>query len=290
MENYSIAPRPASSSPVPYRPDLREKRGLSAPAGRPAKSFWTTDMLLAAGGLILLLAGFALKSGDPILFGLGIPVAAGLVIFLALPALKKHRQGGSWREQREALMDRWSEVADQLTPQADQRYTALQQRVTRLGDLFPSQEQGSLLRPGEYMLWMYLKLLLARDHLEESVRTSHEEEVIAQRRKLLEELDSEEMTASTRQSTQETILILDQRVLTIRSRAGRIREIESDILRVEQWVALMQDQAAQHNTMGDAGRRLHFGPESLTLPSLESLPGSNLQQLDALVNSQAGAG
>ncbi|MES2707621.1 MAG: hypothetical protein V4726_13585 [Verrucomicrobiota bacterium] len=287
MEPYSIIPRPVSQSPLSFRPSVQGNRKPSPVSSPPAKPAWNSDALLAGAGLVLLLAGFALKNADPWMLWLGIPTAAGLVLYLCIPALKNHRQGGGWRAQREALMEQWAEVTDQLTPQADQRYTALQQRVSRLGDLFPGQEQGSLLRPGEYMLWLYLKLLLARDHLEESVRSSTEEEVIAHRKQLLDELDSDHLTPSARQSTHETVLILDQRVLTLRSRAGRIREIESDLTRVEQWVALMHDQAAQHNTMGDAGRRLRFGPESLTLPSLGSLPGSNLQQLDALVNSQA---
>jgi len=251
------------------------------------KPFWTSDIFIAGVGLALLLAGFAAKSSDPWIIWIGVPTALGLLVYLCLPSLKKRHQLDSWQDQRSGLLEQWGQVVDQLSPGAESRYTRLLEKVTRLGDLFPQPVDGSLLRPGEYMLWLYLKLLLARDHLEESVRTSHEDQIIAQRKVLLEELDSDELTPATRQSKQETVLILDQRVLTLRHRPGRIGEIESDLIRVEQWVALMHDQAAQHNTMGDAGRRIHFAAESLTLPSLEGLPGAGLQQLDARITSQA---
>lgn len=178
-------------------------------------------------------------------------------------------------------------MVDNLSQTAEKRYNALHERISRLGDLFPQPAEGSLLRPGEYMLWLYLKLLLARDHIEETVRTTHEDQIIAQRDALLAELDTATLTPTTRQSKQETLLILDQRVITIRNRAGRIEEIESDITRVEQWVALMHDQAAQHNAMGNAGRSIHFAADALTLPSLDTIPGSTIQQLDAQITSQA---
>lgn len=295
MGTYSITPRPDARTPQsigPIRtpaPVLSPSRTMDRPAKSDSshKSAWTSDKILATAGLVLLLLGFAAKTTDPWVLWVGLPTAAGLVLYLCLPTIQKHRRRESWQDQRSDLLDQWSQVVDSLTTPAEKRYQVLQQRVSRLSDFFPQSQQGSLLRPGEYMLWLYLKLLLARDHLQESVNTSHETDVISQRNQLLAELDSEDLTTATRQSKQETVLILDQRVLTIRSRAGRIHEIESDLTRVEQWVALMHDQAAQHNTMGDAGRRLHFGQETLTLPSLDSVPGSNLQALDALVNSQA---
>ena len=284
MGNLSIPPRPASSVPGSLSRPLPLR---TATTGAAPKPFWTSDTLLAVFGLVLLLLGFAAKSNDPWLLWIGVPTAAGLLVYLCQPALKKRYRLDAWHQQRTSLLTEWDQVAEQLSPAADSRYTRLQQRVTRLGDFFPKPEAGSLLRPGEYMLWLYLKLLLARDHLEESVRTSHEDQIIAQRKVLLEELDYDDLTPATRQSKQETVLILDQRVLTLRHRPGRIGEIESDLIRVEQWVALMHDQAAQNNTMGDAGRRIHFASESLTLPSLEGIPGAGLQQLDARIVSQA---
>lgn len=248
-------------------------------------------MVLAGAGLALVLLGLLFRGGHTGLMAIGLPTAAGLVIFLAWPAWQKHRQGGGWQARREKLLERWEEIVDQLSPETDKRYTALSQKVSRLGDLFPSarenRERESLLRPGEYCLWLYLKLLLALDHLQESARDSREEEVIAHRQRLLDELDSDTLSPAARQSTHETVLILDQRVVTLRSRPSRVREIESDLMRVEQWVALMHDQAAQHNSLGNAGRRLRFGPESLSLPSLDSLPGAHLRELDDLMNSQA---
>ena len=283
MGNLTIPQRTPSSVPQALGRPLSHIGAGGVPVSKP---FWMGDIFLAGVGLALLLAGFAAKSNDPWVIWIGLPTACGLLLYLFLPTLKKRFQVGSWQDQRSSLIRQWDQVVDQLSPAADGRYIRLQDKVIRLGDLFPQPEGGSLLRPGEYMLWLYLKLLLARDHLEESVRTSHEDQIIAQRKMLLEELDSDNLTPATRQSKQETVLIRDQRVLTLRHRPGRIGEIESDLVRVEQWVALMHDQAAQHNTMGDAGRRIHFAAESLTLPSLEGLPGAGIQSLDARITSQ----
>lgn len=265
----------------------RAWKQAEANANPATKSFWTSDVLLSGLGLALLLCGFAAKSEDPWVLWIGVPTAAGLVLYLCLPALKKRSGLVSWQDQRADLLEEWSTVVDKLSHTTERRYDALHNRVSRLGDLFPQSGKGSLLRPGEYMLWLYLKLLLARDHLDESVRTSHPDQIIAQRQALLEELEGEDLSASARQSKQETVLILDQRIRTLSGRASRIQEIESDIVRVEQWVALMHDQAAQNNTMGDAGRRIHFAAESLAFPSLEGLPPAGLQHLDARISSQA---
>jgi|GEM_PF-4032147 len=287
MANLSIQRPPVSSARQGLGPSLPSQSYGASPAASPAKSVWSRDAILACAGLGLVILGFAAKTTDLWLLWLGLPTAIGLLLYLCLPAIRRHRGGGTWQDQRSELLCQWSQVVENLSQPADKRYKALHLRVSRLGDLFPNQGQNSLLRPGEYMLWLYLKLLLARDHLEESVRSSHEDQITAQREALLAELDSEALTESTRQSKQETLLILDQRILTIRNRAGRIQEIESDITRVEQWVALMHDQAAQQNTMGDAGRQIHFTPDSLSLPSLKGTASASIQQLDLQINSQA---
>lgn len=292
MGDLTLQPRPPAPVPapqsfgprIPASPLPARRRSVPSAAAKPA---WSADLMLAGVGLGLLLIGLGSNSLPAAARWIGVPTALGLTAYLLWPFIRRQQGPGSWQQQRDALLEEWEEVADQLSPAAGRRYASLQARVRRLGELFSQPEQGALLRPGEFVLWQYLKLLLARDHLDESVRTSDADQVIAQRDALLQELDDPALTAATRQSKQETVLILDQRVLTLRQRGGRIVEIESDLTRVEQWVALMCDQAAQHNTMGDAGRRLHFAPESLTLPSLESLPGSNLRSLDQRISSQS---
>jgi hypothetical protein len=39
--------------------------------------------------------------------------------------------------------------------------------------------------------------------------------------------------------------------------------------------------------MGDAGRQIHFTPDSLSLPSLKGIASASIQQLDLQINSQA---
>ena len=71
-----------------------------------------------------------------------------------------------------------------------------------------------------------------------------------------------------------------------RSRWSRIQEIESDLTRIEQKLALMFDRAAQHNIMGDSGRRINFSDEVQTGASLTSLTSPHVEELDTLVTAQ----
>lgn len=214
--------------------------------------------------------------------------AGGFIAITAYGYFPKAREEKrlAWEIGRQALLEKWSVVVGKLTRDSHQRYDRLHLRVSRLGDLHPTPGKGSLLRPGEYLLWLYLKLLLARDLLHEGNVTSSETSIIEQRNHILSELDQQGLTSTSRQSKEETILILDQRLDTARNRSGRLQEIESDLTRIEQKLALMFDRAAQHNTMGDSGRRINFADELQTGASLTSLAGSNIEEMDNLVTAQ----
>lgn len=100
------------------------------------------------------------------------------------------------------------------------------------------------------------------------------------------ELENQNLSDHTRQSKQETLLILDQRLDTARNRSTRMQEIESDLKRIEQKLALMFERAAQQNPMGDAGRRINFSDEIQTGASLHSLVGGQVEEMDHLVTQE----
>jgi len=216
-------------------------------------------------------------------------LAAGVVLAITaygyLPGVQEKKRV-AWEVGRGALLEKWSVIVGKLGKSSRERYNRLHLRVSRLGDLHPTPNKGSLLRPGEYLLWLYLKLLLARDLLEEGIVSSSEGSIIEQRNQILSDLEHSELSAVSRQSKEETVIILDQRLDTARNRAGRIQEIESDLTRIEQKMALMCDRAAQHNTMGDSGRRINFSDEVQTGSSLASLAGSHIEEMDTLVTEQ----
>ncbi len=254
-------------------PRLRARRLLS----KDGFWFFTAFFMLALG----LIGRFGITWA----FWAGIGAIAALTAYGYLPGRRAQKKQ-AWELGRQSLLEKWSLVVAKLTPPSRKRYNRLHLAVSRLGDLHPPRLKGSLLRPGEYLLWLYLKLLLAQDLLAEGSLTSSEASILQERDRILAELSLPHLTPASRLSKEETILILDQRWDAAQSRGGRSQEIESDLTRIEQKVALMYDRAAQHNTLGDAGRRIHFSDEIQTGASLTTLMGAHVEELDSLVTAQ----
>ena len=267
--------------------DFSEQGGEEEACAGPkaARKLLRSDLFWVSGSLFLLALGMIGRFGISWALWAAAGATASLVIYSCLPVVKGKKRL-EWEMKREDLLVKWSLVVDKLSKSSRERYNRLHLRVSRLGDLHPSLHKGSLLRPGEYLLWLYLKLLMALDLLEEETTTSSEAVIEEQRRGILYELDHADLTALTRQSKEETILILDQRLDAARNRGGRIQEIQSDLTRIEQKLALMYDRATQHNIMGDSGRRINFSDEVQTGASLGSLISSPIQEMDGIVTAQ----
>lgn len=244
-----------------------------------------SDYFWVCAAIFMLVLGLIGRFGISWAAWAGLGGVTTLSLYGYLPGVRAKKRL-AWEVTREALLEKWSLVVAKLSKVSRERYNRLHLRVSRLGDLSPTHQKGSLLRPGEYLLWLYLKLLMARDLLEEGTTTSSEAAIQADRARILEELEHPGLTPASRQSKEETVLILDQRLDAARSRWGRIQEIESDLTRIEQKLALMFDRAAQHNIMGDSGRRINFSDEVQTGASLSSLTSSHVEELDALVTAQ----
>ena len=268
---------------MPELPDAAEN--AAEDSRLKARRLLRHDGFWFSAALFMLALGLIGRFGINWAVWTGLATIAAITAYGYLPSVKA-RKHHAWELDRESLLEKWSLVVAKLAPPSRSRYQQLHLAVSRLGDLHPPSRRGSLLRPGEYLLWLYLKLLLARDLLEEGNRTSSEAAILQQRDRILAELQQHPLTPASRQSKDETILILDQRLETARGRAGRTQEIESDLTRIEQKLALMVDRAAQHNTMGDAARRIHFSDEVQTGASLTSLMGALVEELDAFVTAQ----
>ena len=250
-----------------------------------ARRLLRSDYFYALAALFMLVLGLIGRYGINWAFWAGSGAVAAITLYGYLPRVKAKKRA-AWEIGRENLLEKWSLVVAKLAKDSRERYNRLHLRVSRLGDLSSAPHKGSLLRPGEYLLWLYLKLLMARDLLEEGTTTSSEAAIEADRSRILRELELPGLTPVTRQSKEETVLILDQRLDAARSRWSRIQEIESDLTRIEQKVALMFDRAAQHNIMGDSGRRINFSDELQTGASLTSLTSPHVEELDTLVTAQ----
>lgn len=250
-----------------------------------ARRLFQNDIFWTGVAFFLLLLGLIGRFGIFWALWAGAGAVSAIALYGYMPRIKAKKRL-AWEIARENLLEKWSLVVTKLSPASRKRYNVLHLRVSRLGDLSPAPRKGSLLRPGEYLLWLYLKLLMARDLLEEGTVTSNEDSISAERARITEDLQSPALTDAARQSKEETVLILDQRLDAARSRWSRIQEIESDLTRIEQKLALMFDRAAQHNIMGDSGRRINFSDEVQTGASLSSLTSSHVEEMDSLVTAQ----
>lgn len=236
--------------------------------------------LAAAGGVALMgMVHWMDKSGPPGILALSPLLAAGMLLgtILAGMVLPSVRKGARQRwidEQRSAFLERNSQLFASLSPQGRERYNRMHERVARLADLTPQAQPGPL-GPGENLLWLYLKLLIARDHLNDSARLGSMESLEQERLQLLHELDDPALTATGRAARQHSIDLLEQRLTTARMRGGRMDEIEADMVRIEHQLALLCERAAQHSALGDAAVRMNLVTTSAE-PLADDLPGGSL--------------
>lgn len=265
--------------------------------------FFTGRFLFLCGRIIYeglyLPYKFALDPILPWVFALGlVPLVFRLTARLkygpflsarpVTPQSAEQLKVATWRRQRRKLEEKWTAFVKELSPEAAAQYERTRRSVQRLSSLYPLRESGPLLRPGEYLLWLYLKLLQARDHLETSAREGNEEELRARLTTLETELERPDLTPAARESKLETAALLRQRLAAARSRRERLQEVASDLDRIEQKIALLYDQAAQHNPMNDAGLRVNLPAEELHLRSLSPSAG-DMEEMDRWMTEQLSA-
>ena len=97
------------------------------------------------------------------------------------------------------------------------------------------------------LTWIYLKLLVARDHLEatrKQVSQADLERRIDQREGAL--ADPAQTSGSLRESQQATLKLLQQRLLNLARSRRTLEEVASDLERIEAQVDLVLDSAGLH--------------------------------------------
>lgn len=215
------------------------------------------------------------------------PVAAfvlllSIVAAAPLPSIRSAALRRKVSETRASLLEKNSLVLEILGNPRRNRYNRLHGKVARLSDMLP-EDPGSVVKPGEYLLWLYLKLLLAQDHLESNATGSSSEALHEEKMVLETDLRREDLSEVTRQAKQQTIHLLEQRMNASRMRAIRTEEVESDLIRIEHQLALLCDRAAEQSPLADAGYRIDLAAEPATTASCGELPGgAHVQQVEEI--------
>ncbi len=164
-----------------------------------------------------------------------------------------------------------------LSPPLRKRYRALLSKVARTGDLF--NDDFSAARPGEFLAWIYLKHLLALDHLLELSGQRDHGEFEARRAAIEAALIDDAISEQSRNTKLETLNLLDQHILAGRQSLMRIEESESELLRIELRLSLLHERAAQSASVGES-LRAEIYSEAVTLAVMPPGFGNAVRELD----------
>ena len=263
--------------PLSLQALLRESCRLH---GRLLAAFWSRPALRAAGLLVALAAlvladnaGFGAADALALLpMSLAVFLAASVIGCTLLPSVRRNARRTWVEEERAAFLERNSNLLGMLSGHSRARYDAQHEVVIRLGDLLARGD--AIIAPGEHLLWLYLKLLIARDKIEESGQRSPEAALLAERAAIEAELADASLTPAVHRARLQTLDLLDQRIATAALRAGRLHEIEADLVRIEHQIALVHERAVQDSSLGDAGYRVELAASALSLA--DDLPGGPL--------------
>jgi hypothetical protein len=140
-------------------------------------------------------------------------------------------------------------LVNRLSAAMRRRLTDLEQKYGRIKKLYQDRELPDYLvdtnrNAMRKLLWTYLKLLLARATLDTEGAWASEAELHRQVQEAERELDDPRLGAEVRESKQATLEILRRRLENRDRRAQSLKEIDSDLTRIEAQVDLALENAA----------------------------------------------
>jgi hypothetical protein len=195
----------------------------------------------ALGASAFLILGFA----QPAFWLLGAALEAGILTTLAFnPRFQKYVDSQSLQLSQEDADQKRAALINILDPQARKRLSALAQKCEQVLNVYTTQQaEGYIVESNEQALktlqWVYLKLLVARHHLEAPANLATEDVIETKIKELEHDLNDPSESDSLRQSKSATIDILKKRLTNMRRREQSLEEIDSDLTRIENQVDLI---------------------------------------------------
>ncbi|HZF13002.1 MAG TPA: hypothetical protein VFE33_29785 [Thermoanaerobaculia bacterium] len=188
------------------------------------------------------------------LLGLGLETAF-------LTSLATNRRFQLWVDGRSrgtietAARARRQELVGKLSRGARDRLGALEEKCARILEVYREAQADDYVVDGnqdalDRLTWIYLKLLVARDHLQ-ATQAEIREDDLKRRIADLEQATSGDpsgapTSASLRESQQATLKLLRQRLANLARCARTIQEVDSDLERVEAQIDLVLENASLH--------------------------------------------
>jgi len=171
---------------------------------------------------------------------------------LYLATLSSNRRFVNWVDAQEKVIEdstvsqKLHALLDQLAPENRRSMDQLNQRCGRIETLWRSSDElqlGSNEQALRDLQWVYLKLLIARQHLLNAESEADAAKVENDMHSLERELSDPKLTPATRESKMATLGILKKRHENISRRKQSLDEVASDLARIEAQVDLVLENA-----------------------------------------------
>ncbi len=199
----------------------------------------------ALGAAAFAILGFA----QPAFWFLGMAIEAAVVPTLAFsPRFQKVVQAQSLQTDQVDAAQKRLALVKVLEPGARQRLSSLIDKCNRILEVYRSQQAENFVLDSndqalQSLQWVYLKLLVARHHLQDPINSDTEQSLEKKIKELDQDLRDGEETESLRQSKTATLGILKKRLANIRRKQQTLEEIESDLTRIDNQVDLILENA-----------------------------------------------
>ncbi len=150
-------------------------------------------------------------------------------------------------EQRSVADERQALVA-KLIPPSQEHLRRLESRCERILQLHRDAQADDFIVEGnrdalQKLTWLHLKLLIARQNLLTTDSKATEAAIRSQISTIENDLRSQRISPSLKESKEATLLILQRRAENLERREQTLLEIESDLTRIEAQIELAADQA-----------------------------------------------
>jgi len=204
------------------------------------------NALLASAFVIL---GFA----QPAFWLVGLAVEATIIAGLAFnPRFQNYAQAQQLQVSNDSVEAKRQELISLLDPESRNRRTLIASKCDRVLEVLRSQQAEEYVIDSsrdalKSLRWVYLKLLVARHHLQSP--TDNETEATLERKiaAIDQDLAEQGEPDSLRQSKAATQAILKKRLSNIHRREQTLEEIDSDLTRIEAQVDLILENATMQS-------------------------------------------
>jgi len=251
-------------------------------------AFWAAPEVAPLGRLpvnVIVAAGFAILGfGHPGFWLLGLAVEASY-LYAMVSSLRFRKIVDAERmvlDEHAAESQRLGLVG-KLSQEARKRLVNLEAKCEKVTTLERDAQVEDFVIEGNReamrkLQWLFLKVLLAQHNLKTVDSAASDEEIRQQIAKLRNDVNSERLSASLRESMQATLELLDQRLANSERKKQSLAETESDLARIEAMVDLAVDNAG----MRGANESISTNIELVSQLMDDSIYGESRRSIAAL--------